>query len=59
VAAVNVLGYEVELRQFPRGWRANLYPAGTAHSVVVASGWDATRWAAMQHAAWTALTRGR
>src|SRR5215510_3210523 len=22
------------MRQFPRGWRANLYPTGTAHSIV-------------------------
>jgi hypothetical protein len=59
VAGVNTQGYDVELRQFPRGWRANIYPTGTAHSIVVASAWEATPWAAVQRATWVALTRTR
>ena len=59
VSGVNTPGDDVELRQFPRGWRARLYPTGTAHFIVVASAWEATLWAAVQGAAWKALTRGR
>jgi hypothetical protein len=44
----------VELRQFPHGWRANLYPTGTAHSIIVASAWEPTPWRAVQQAGWTA-----
>src|SRR5262245_23786389 len=36
VTGLNAQGLDLELRQFPRGWRANLYPTGTAHSIVVA-----------------------
>ena len=32
-------GYNVELREYPVGWRANFYWTGTAHSVVVGSAW--------------------
>jgi hypothetical protein len=35
-------GLDLELRQFPHGWRANLYPTGTAHSIVIASAWEPT-----------------
>jgi len=45
------------LRQFPRGWRANLYPTGTAHSIVVASAWEPTPRQAVQQAGWLALSR--
>ena len=38
MVGLNAQGYDLELRQFPTGWRANLYPTGTAHSIVVASG---------------------
>jgi hypothetical protein len=48
---------DLELRQFPHGWRANLYPTGTAHSIVVSSAWEPTPWRAVQQAAWTALKR--
>jgi hypothetical protein len=50
-------GLDVELRQFPHGWRANLYPTGTAHSIVVASAWEPTPWQAVQRAGWAVLTR--
>jgi hypothetical protein len=52
---LNAQGYDVELRQFPRGWRANLYPTGPAHSIVVATAWQPTPWRAVQQAAWSAL----
>jgi 3-polyprenyl-4-hydroxybenzoate decarboxylase len=45
-----------ELRQFPHGWRANLHPTGTAHSIVVASAWEPTPWGAAQQAGWRALS---
>ena len=52
-------GLDVELRQFPHGWRVNLYPSGIAHSVLVATAWEPTPWQAVQQAAWAALTRSR
>jgi hypothetical protein len=55
VVGLNARGYHLELRQFARGWRANLYPTGTAHSIVVASAWKPTPWRAVQQAAWGAL----
>ena len=58
VSGVNTPGDDGELRQFPRDWRAR-YPTGTADFIVVASAWEATRWVAVQRAAWKALTRGR
>src|SRR5207302_1267930 len=30
-------GFNVELKEFPDGWRANFYPVGIAHSVVTGS----------------------
>jgi hypothetical protein len=57
VGGVNAQGYDLELRQFPTGWRENLYPTGTAHSIVVATAWEATPWRAVQQAGWKALTR--
>jgi hypothetical protein len=50
-------GLDVELRQFPDCWRANLYPTGTGHSIVVASAWEATPWRVVQQAGWSALKR--
>jgi hypothetical protein len=55
VGGLNAQGLDLELRQFPRGWRANLYPTGTAHSIVVASAWEPTPWGAVQQAAWGTL----
>jgi hypothetical protein len=57
VGDVNAQGYDLELRQFPTGWRANLYPTGTAHSIVISSAWEPTPWRAVQQAAWGALKR--
>lgn len=49
-------GYDLQLTRYAeQGWRANFYPAGIAHSVVVASAWEMTPWRAVQRAAWEAL----
>jgi hypothetical protein len=49
-------GCDLQLTRYAeRGWRANFYPAGIAHSVVVGSAWEATPWRAVQRAAWAAL----
>jgi hypothetical protein len=55
VGGLNTQGYDLELRQFPTGWRANLYPTGTAHSIVVATAWEPTPWRAILQAAWSVL----
>jgi hypothetical protein len=49
--------FDLELRGFPRGWRASFYPAGLAHSIVAGTEWAPTPWRAVQRAAWQALTR--
>jgi hypothetical protein len=50
-------GFNVQVRQFPESWRANFYPAGLAHSVVVGSAWQPTPGRAVQRAAWEALSK--
>jgi len=57
VRGLNAQGLDLELRLFPGGWRANLYPTGTAHSIVVASALEPTPWRAVQRAGWLALSR--
>ena len=52
-------GFNVELREFPLGWRASFYPVGLAHSVVIGSAWESTPWGAVQTAAWETLSRPR
>ena len=47
--------YDVQLTQFPHGWRANFYDTGNAHSVVRGSAWEKTAAKAVQKAAWEAL----
>jgi hypothetical protein len=42
IAGMTGQGFNVEVRQFPEGWRANFYPAGVAHSVVCGSAWQPT-----------------
>jgi len=49
VFGMNAQGFNVELKEFPDGWRANFYPVGIAHSVVTGSAWEPTP------AAWEAL----
>jgi len=58
VAGMNVQGFNVELREFPYGWRANFYDTGTAHSVVLGSAYEPAPWTAVQRAAREALTPG-
>ena len=41
-----------------RGWRATLYPAGIAHSIVGGSAWEPTPWRAAQRAARPFRARG-
>jgi len=55
IAGLTRQGLDIELRQFPTGWRANLYPTGTAHFIVIASAWEPTPWRAVQQAGWVAL----
>jgi hypothetical protein len=52
-------GFDVELKQFPGGWRANFYPTGMAHSIVLGSAYEPTAWRAVQRAAWSALNDPR
>jgi hypothetical protein len=59
IAGMTRQGFNIEVRQFPEGWRANFYPAGLAHSVVCGSAWEPTPGRAVQHAAWAALSRGQ
>jgi hypothetical protein len=59
IAGLTRQGLDVELRQFPDGWRANPYPTGTAHSIVVASAWEPTPWRAVQQVGWAALNDQR
>ncbi len=37
VKGMTAQGFDVELKQFPDGWRANFYPVGTAHSILEGS----------------------
>ena len=57
VAGMGRQDLDLELRGFPRGWRATFYPSGLAHSIVAGTGWAPAPWRAVQHAAWSALTR--
>jgi hypothetical protein len=39
--------FDLQLTQYAeRGWRANFYPSGLAHSVVKGTGWAETPWRA-------------
>jgi hypothetical protein len=55
VAGMTAQSFNVELREYPEAWRANFYPTGMAHSIILGSAWDSTPWRAVQHAAWQAL----
>ena len=49
-------GYDLQLTRYAeRGWRANFYPAGIAHSIIHGSAFEATAWSATQRAAWEVL----
>ena len=51
------LGFAVEFRQYPQGWRVNVRRA--AVDPIVGSGWAPTPWAAVQMAAWAAVSAAR
>jgi hypothetical protein len=55
VVGINAQGLRPRAPPVSNGLAANLYPTGTAHSIVVASAWEATPWRAVQQAAWSAL----
>jgi hypothetical protein len=59
LAGMTAQGYNVEIKEFPEGWRANFYPVGIAHSVVAGSAYEPTPWRAVQRAAWEALNDPR
>jgi len=46
-------GYDVQLRQYPQGWRVNFTRRGSDR--VAGSGWAGEPWRSTQEAAWTAL----
>jgi hypothetical protein len=50
--------FDLQLTRYAeRGWRANFYPSGLAHSVVKGTGWATTPWGSVQQAAWEAITK--
>ena len=55
VVGMHAQGFDVELRQLGKHWRANFYATGMAHSVGYGSGWEATPWGAVSRAAWQAI----
>jgi hypothetical protein len=55
VTGMSAQGFNLELKEFPCGWRANFYPTGIAHSVVFGSAYEPAPWTAVQKAAWEAL----
>lgn len=48
-------GYDVQLQQYPHGWRASFTTTGIAHSVVAGWAYEPAPWTAVQSAAWEAL----
>lgn len=55
VTGMSAQGFNLELKEFPWGWRANFYPTGIAHSVVVGSAFEPAPWTAVQKAGWEVL----
>jgi len=55
VAGMTRQDFDLELRGFPRGWRATFYPSGLTHSIVAGTGWAPGPAQAVQQAAWHAL----
>jgi hypothetical protein len=49
--------FDLQLTKYAeRGWRANFYPSGLAHSIVKGTAFAETPWRAVQEAAWWTLT---
>src|SRR5437773_12433424 len=57
VFGMNAQGFNVELKEFPDGWRVNFYPVGIAISVVPGSAWELASVNAVQLAACEALMK--
>src|SRR5688500_7518597 len=57
VAGMARQDFDLELRGFPRGWRATCSPSGRARSIVAGTAYSPPPWQAVQQAAWLALTR--
>jgi hypothetical protein len=50
--------FDLQLTRYAeRGWRANFYVSGLAHSVVRGTGWAEAPWRAVQRAVWDAMQR--
>ena len=61
-AGMHRQGYDLQLTEYDeRGWRATFYSSGMEHSATSATGsaFEPAPWAAVQRAAWEALTRLR
>jgi hypothetical protein len=49
-------GWDLQLTEYDvERWRATLFVAGQAHSIVGGSAWETTPWRATQRAAWDGL----
>src|SRR5262245_13157771 len=55
VGGMRRLGYEIEFRQYPQGWRVNMRRGGV--DPIVGSGWALMSWRAVQDAAWGAMNK--
>jgi len=50
--------FDLQLTKYAeRGWRANFYPSGLAHSIVKGTAFGETSWRAVQQAAWVAVNK--
>ena len=48
--------FDLQLAKYAeRGWQANFYPSGLAHSIVKGTAFAETPWRAVQQAAWEAM----
>jgi hypothetical protein len=53
IAGMMHQGWDVQLTAYAaRDWRANFFPVGIAHSIVVGTAWEPTPWRAVQRAVW-------
>jgi len=57
-AGMHRQGWDLQLTEYGDGhWRATFFVTGVAHSIVGGSAWEEGPWAAVQRAAWAALTK--
>ena len=59
VTGMNRQAYDLELTQYPDGWRCTFFVTGREHSLtpITGSAWEKTPWLAVQRAAARALDR--